>query len=153
MVKLSQTFVTYHNCGHIYMDGTRTIVPKNEKCVNPTYEPFWKKAIDVNNKTETRNELKYKRKAKLGYVRSYFKVVNNSKDFFQRSYFRSDEDSTLDDESLNNESLIANANTDQYLSTLEEETGDSLVIDENKSRDSFETQTNLISNTQNCNKQ
>ena len=82
MVKFSQTFAPYHNCRHFYLDGARTIVPKNGKCVNPTYEPFWKKAIDVNNKIETRNQLKYKTKAKFGYVRSYLQVVNNSKDFF-----------------------------------------------------------------------
>ena len=53
MVNFSQECVVYHGCGNGYLDGTRKIVPKNRKCLMPTYYPFWKKSIDVRNRAET----------------------------------------------------------------------------------------------------
>ena len=135
MGKLLEKSVNYHGCGSCYMDGTRKIVPKNRKCIQLTFEAFWKNTIDVNNKVEMRNRLKHKTKATFDNVKRYYKVVNNNSEKFRSSYFSSDENSTSDDESLNIKSLIENVNTDQYLSTSEDETGKNLVIDETKSRD------------------
>ena len=50
MEKLLETFVNYHGCGSFYMDGTRKIVPKNRKCIQLTFEAFWKNTIDVTTK-------------------------------------------------------------------------------------------------------
>ena len=49
MSKFSKTFVAYHGCGNCYQDGPNEIVPKNEKCIMQTYNPFWKKPMDVRN--------------------------------------------------------------------------------------------------------
>ena len=49
MSKFSKTFVAYHGCGNCYQDGPNKIVPKNEKCIMQTYNPFWKKPMDVRN--------------------------------------------------------------------------------------------------------
>ena len=66
MVNISQTFVTYHGCGNGYLDGTRTIVPKNTKCIRATYYPFWKKPIDVlNSRNKSANQIKTKGNKKL----------------------------------------------------------------------------------------
>ena len=60
MKKFSQNFIVYHGCGSCYYDGTNRIVAKNRRCINPTYNPFWKKTNDVRNEVETRAQLKLK---------------------------------------------------------------------------------------------
>ena len=62
MVNFSEKFVVYHGCDNGYLDGTRKIVPKNRKCIAPTYFSFGKKPIDVSNRVETRAQLKSKTK-------------------------------------------------------------------------------------------
>ena len=76
MVNISQTFVVYHGCGNGYLDGTRKIVPKNRKCIRPTYYPFWKKPIDVCNRVETRAQISLKPKATRDYVKRYMHYLN-----------------------------------------------------------------------------
>ena len=49
MSKFSKTFVACHGCGNCYQDGPNKIVPKNEKCIMQTYNPFWKKPMDIRN--------------------------------------------------------------------------------------------------------
>ena len=142
MVNFSQRFVVYHGCGNSYQDGTRKIVPKNRKCIAPTYYPFWKKPIDVRNKVETRAQLKVKTKATRNYQKRYMRFV----DVFSKDSFSSD-DFSSDEESLANNA----SNTEQNFSSDDEiywtikHTGEKLVIDENTDT----TQTNLISDTQN----
>ena len=63
MSTFSQTFVAYHGRGDCYQDGTNKIVPKNRRCIMQTYNPFWKKPMDVCNRVETRAQLKIKTKA------------------------------------------------------------------------------------------
>ena len=138
MVNFSQTFVVYHGCGNGYIDGTRKIVPKNRRCIVPTYYPFWKRPIDVRNKVETRAQLKVKTKATRNFQKGYMRFV----DVFSKNSFSSD-DFSSDDESLANNA----SNTEQNLSSDDEteNTGENLVIDENTDT----TQTNLISDTLN----
>ena len=142
MVNFSQTFVVYHGCGNGYIDGTRKIVPKNRRCIAPTYYPFWKRPIDVRNKVETRAQLKVKTKATRNYQKRYMQFV----DVFSKDSFSSD-DFSSDEESLANNA----SNTEQNFSSDDEiywtikHTGEKLVIDENTDT----TQTNLISDTQN----
>ena len=94
MVNSLQRFVVYHGCGNNYMDGTRNIVPKNRRCIAPTYYPFWKKPIDVRNKVETRAQLKVKAKATRNYQKRYMRFVDVfSKDSFSSDDFSSDEES------------------------------------------------------------
>ena len=111
MVNVLQTFVVYHGCGNGYLDGTRKIVPKNRKCIAPTYYPFWKKPIDVINRVETRAHLKSKTKVTRNYIKRYMRYV----DVFSRNSFTSDDFSddslTSDDESLANNA----SNTEQNL--------------------------------------
>ena len=97
IVNSLQRFVVYHGCGNNYMDGTRNIVPKNRRCIAPTYYPFWKKPIDVRNKVETRAQLKVKAKATRNYQKRYMRFV----DVFSKDSFSSD-DFSLDEESLAN---------------------------------------------------
>ena len=142
MVNFSQRFVVYHGCGNSYQDETRKIVPKNRKCIAPTYYPFWKKPIDVRNKVKTRAQLKVKTKATRNYQKRYMQFV----DVFSKNSFSSD-DFSSDEESLANNA----SNTEQSFSSDDEiywtikHTGEKLVIDENTDT----TQTNLISDTQN----
>ena len=142
IVNSLQRFVVYHGCGNNYMDGTRNIVPKNRRCIAPTYYPFWKKPIDVRNKVETRAQLKVKAKATRNYQKRYMRFV----DVFSKDSFSSD-DFSSDEESLANNA----SNTEQSFSSDDEiywtikHTGEKLVIDENTDT----TQTNLISDTQN----
>ena len=138
MVNFSQTFVVYHGCGNGYIDGTRKIVPKNRRCIAPTYYPFWKRPIDVRNKVETRAQLKVKTKATRNYQKRYMQFV----DVFSKDSFSSDDSSSYEKSLANNAS-----NTGQNLSSDDEteNTGENLVIDENTDT----TQTNLISDTLN----
>ena len=53
MVNISQTFVTYHGCGNVYLGVTRKVVPKIRKCIRATHYPFMKKPMDVRNRVET----------------------------------------------------------------------------------------------------
>ena len=124
------------------MDGTRKIVPKNRRCITPTYYLFWKKPIDVCNKIETRALLKITTKATRNYQKRYMQFV----DVFLKGSFSSD------DFSSDEESLADNAsNTEQNLSSDDEiywtikHTGEKLIIDEN----TYTIQSNLISDTQN----
>ena len=111
MVNVLQTFVVYHGCGNGYLDGTRKIVPKNRKCIAPTYYPFWKNPIDVINRVETRAQIKSKTKVTRNYIKRYMRYV----DVFSRNSFTSDDFSddslTSDDESLANNA----SNTEQNL--------------------------------------
>ena len=129
MGKFSQTFVAYHGCGNCYQDGTNAIIPKNRKCAMQTYNPFWKKPIDVCNRVETRAQLKTKTKASSEFQLRYQKWVNlYSKDNFTSSGFDSDSDSDPDSNiNSDNESLANNASeTEQNLS--DNETNDKLII-------------------------
>ena len=94
MVNISQTFVVYHCCGKNYLDGTREIVPKNWKCIKPTYYPFWKKPVDVRNTVEARAQIKLKPKATRDYVKSCMHYLN----VFSKEYFSSDDNLTSDSE-------------------------------------------------------
>ena len=138
MVNFSQRFVVYYGCGNSYQDGRGKIVPKNRKCIAPTYYTFWKRPIDVRNKVETRAQLKVKTKATRNYQKRYMQFV----DVFSKGSFSSD-DFSSDEESLANNA----SNTEQNLSSEDEteNTGENLVIDENTDT----TQTNLISDMQN----
>ena len=138
MVNFSQRFVVYHGCGNSYQDGRGKIVPKNRKCIAPTYYTFWKRPIDVRNKVETRTQVKVKTKATRNYQKRYMQFV----DVFSTDSFSSD-DFSSDEESVANNA----SNTEQNLSSDDEteNTGENLVIDENTDT----TQTNLISDMQN----
>ena len=129
MGKFSQTFVAYHGCGNYYQDSTNKIIPKNRKCAMQTYNPFWKKPIDVCNRVEIRAQLKTKTKASSEFQLRYQKWVNlYSKDSFTSSGFDSDSDSDPDSNiNSDNESLANNASeTEQNLS--DNETNDKLII-------------------------
>ena len=138
MVNFSQTFIFYHGCGNGYIDGTRKIVPKNRRCIVPTYYSFWKRPIDVRNKVEPRAQLKLKTKVTRNFRKRYMRFA----DVFSKDSFSSD-DFSSDDESLANNA----SNTEQNLSSDDEteNTGENLVINENTDT----TQTNSISDTQN----
>ena len=130
MVNISQTFVVYHGCGNGYLDGTRKIVPKNRKCIRPTYYPFWKKPIDVHNRVETRAQISLKPKATRDYVKRYMHYLN----VFSKEYFSSDDNLTSDDESITGNA----SDTEQNLSSEDEtiisntfNTREDLIIDEN----------------------
>ena len=129
-VNISQTFVVYHGCGNGYLDGTRKIVPKNRKCIRPTYYPFWKKPIDVRNRVETRAQISLKPKATRDYVKRYMHYLN----VFSKEYFSSDDNLTSDDESITGNA----SDTEQNLSSEDEtiisntfNTREDLIIDEN----------------------
>ena len=138
MVNFSQRFVVYHGCGNSYHNGIRELVPKNRKCIAPTYYPFWKRPIDVRNKIETRAQLKVKTKATGNYQKRDIQFV----DVFSKDSFSSDDSSSYEKSLANNAS-----NTGQNLSSYDEteNIGENLVIDE----DTDTTQTNLISDTLN----
>ena len=162
MVNISQTFVSYHDCGNGYLDGTRKIVSKNRKCIRTTHYPFWKKPIDVRNRVETRAQIQLKPKATKDYVKRYMHYLN----VFSKEYFSSDENLTSDDESntetSDEESIAGNAsNTEQNLSSEDETinpntstTGEDLIIDQNTVHEHEHplsctcTQTHLISKIQ-----
>ena len=85
------------------------------------------KPIDVRNKVETRAQLITKPKVTISYIKRYAKYLTV---FLKGGYFSSDKNLTSDDESVNNESTTANANTEQYLSSEDETIGENLIIDE-----------------------
>ena len=97
-----------------------------------TYNPFWKKPIDVHNKVQTTAQLKKKAKASANYQVRYHKWIQFiSKDSFTSSDFISDTDTDSNSHS-NSESdfglLINNASkTEQILSDNET---DKLIINE-----------------------
>ena len=125
MGKFSQTFVAYHGCGNDYQDGTNKIVPKNRRCIQQTYNPFWKKPSDVRNKVETRAQLKIKTKASRNFQPRYFKWINM---VASDEWNFSSEESDLESESDTDISLANNASkTEQNL--LDEKTNDKLIID------------------------
>ena len=110
MGKFSQKFVAYHGCGNCYQDGTNKIVPKNRRCIMQTYNPFWKKPIDVHNRVETRAQLKIETKASRKFQRRYQKWV----DSLTSDDWESDSDSESSDTDI---SLANNASeTEQNLS-------------------------------------
>ena len=132
MGRFSQTFVAYHDCGNCYQDGTNKIVPKNRRCIQQTYNPFWKKPSDVRNKVETRAQLKIKTKASRNFQRRYFKWLKMlDSEEWDRDILESDTDSDTDLETWESDSdtdisLANNASeTEQKLS--DEETKDKLV--------------------------
>ena len=56
---------------------------KKNRCYLKTYNPFWKKPIDVDNKVQTRARLKKKVKASPNYQVRYHKWIQFiSKDSF-----------------------------------------------------------------------
>lgn len=65
----SQNFVKYHGCGFFYHDGTKRIVSKGRKCICSSYEPFWKRPINVRNRVETRFQKSSKSLVNNEYVK------------------------------------------------------------------------------------
>ena len=133
MVKnFSQKFVVYHGCRAWYHDGTNKIVNKNQKCIHPTYEQFWKKPSNVHNKVETRAQIKLKSFVKNEYVRRYFRLINafdKNKGYFSSGYDSTDDESILPD---NKESKTENMNV---LTITQSNTRETLIIDENSASD------------------
>ena len=132
MGRFSQTFVACHGCGNCYQDGTNKIVPKNRRCIQQTYNPFWKKPGDVRNKVETRAQLKIKTKASRNFQRRYFKWLKMlDSEEWDRDIWESGTDSDTDLEIWESDSdtdisLANNAQkTEQKLS--DEETKGKLV--------------------------
>lgn len=148
--KFSQNFIVYHGCGSCYYDGTNRIVAKNRRCINPTYNPFWKKTNDVRNKFETRAQLKLKSIVTESYIKTYLKFIN---EFNKKGYFSSENEST-DDESTDdewiNEKSLNDSKTDAKLKTEQSNTGEDLLIDENINTNNIR-QTETVSDVQNPN--
>ena len=128
MSKFSQTFAAYHGCGNCYQDGPNKIVPKNEKCIMQTYNPFWKKPMDVRNWVETRAQLKRKTKASRKFQRRYYsdqKWVNSLTSWDNRDFtldWESGSDSESDislannaEQDLPDDRLIINTKTEKNL--------------------------------------
>ena len=110
-MKFSQKFVTYHGCGNCYLDGTNKLEQPNNRCFAPTYNPFWKRAEDSNNKIakSTRNQLQFKSFATRSYFSKYFEYLrrvgekNFKFDFPWKTDSDSDSDYSTDDESNSDE--------------------------------------------------
>ena len=97
MGRFSQTFAAYHGCGNSYQDDTNKIVPKNRKCIQQTYNLFWKKPGDICNKVETRAQRKIKTKASRNFQRRYFKWLKMlNSDEWDWDIWESDTDSDTD---------------------------------------------------------
>ena len=148
MKNYSQTFVQYHSCGNSYLDGTNMLIETGRRCATPTYNPFWKRPIDSNNKIakSTRNKLKIKSRAIRSYMLNYAKFVKNyHKNEYYDPYFidnneSSDTDSEISDNSSNDSTASNAIETEQNLTDTElnkpetEEnsmnlnTGDTLII-------------------------
>ena len=97
MKNFSQTFISYHGCGHCYLDGTNKLVPKNRKCIMLTNNPFWKNPIDTSNKIakSMRTQLKIKAKENRSYVKRYLKFAKalQGNKFEDYSDYRTDDES------------------------------------------------------------
>ena len=150
MKNYSQTFVQYHGCGSSCLDGTNMLIATGRRCTAPTYNPFWKRPTNVNNKIakSTRNKLKRKSRAFRSYMLDYAKFVKNfHKNEYYDPYFIDDNeslDTDTDSENLDiesNESAAGNPTeteqnlTDSELNKPETEeksmntnTGDTLII-------------------------
>ena len=136
MKNFSQMFVSYHGCGHCYLNGTNKLVPKGKKCIMPTNNPFRKNPVDTSNKIakSTRTQLKIKAKANRSYVKRYLKFLKA----FQENKFEDGSWSTdysTDDESngysSDNESISGNTTETEQNLTDNELTGENLIIEEN----------------------
>ena len=82
-MKFSQNFITHHGCGNCCIDGTNEIA--NTHCPKATFNPFWKRPIDVNTKIwkSARTQIKKKPYATKKYVKKYFRYLRfleNNKD-------------------------------------------------------------------------
>ena len=76
--KFSQRFVAYHGCENwSYQDGTNKIVPKGKKCIQQTYNPFWKHPREVRNRGQTRAQLNIKTRANKNFQCRYQKWLNS----------------------------------------------------------------------------
>ena len=75
MKHFSQNIINYHGCGACYLDGTNEIAKFG--CLNATFNPFWKRPIDVNNKVSksTRSRIKNKPHTTRKYVKKYFRYL------------------------------------------------------------------------------
>ena len=125
MDKFTQIFVVYHGCGNGYVDGTNKIVRKGRKCFAATFNPFWKRPIDVHNKVETKAQLKIKTKASR-----YRRFVNTClKDSFTSSDFNSDPYSNSD-RNADNESLANYTSETEKKLFSDDETNRKLIINE-----------------------
>lgn len=142
--KFSQNFIVYHGCGSCYYDGTNRIVAKNRRCINPTYNPFWKKTNDVRNKVETRAQLKLKSIVTESYIKTYLKFIN---EFNKKGYFSSENESTGDE---SGEKSLNDSKTDAKLKTEQSNTGEDLLSDENINKNDIR-QTETVSDVQNPN--
>ena len=124
------------------------LIETGRRCATPTYNPFWKRPIDSNNKIakSTRNKLNKKSRAIRRYMLNYAKFVKNyHKNEYYDPYFidnneSSDTDSEISDNSSNDSTASNATETEQNLTDTElnkpetEEnsmnlnTGDTLII-------------------------
>ena len=80
----------YHSCGLSYEDGTVAPISKNGGCSNPIAYPFWEEVGDVNNRVQTRNQIRNTRPAYQSYILNYFtekKIRNNEKRWLTSEHF------------------------------------------------------------------
>ena len=63
---------SYRSCGLFYEDGTIAPISKNGGCSNPIVYPFWEEVGDVNNRVQTRNQIRNTRPAYRNYILNYF---------------------------------------------------------------------------------
>lgn len=47
---------SFHGCMQKNKDGSNRIIEKGSWCLSPTTSPFWKKAVDVPFKINTRSQ-------------------------------------------------------------------------------------------------
>ena len=64
----------YHGCKLRNEDGTNILINKRERCIYPTYSPFWKDTKDVTNRVLTRLQ---KKRQTIASLRDQYVYFNN----------------------------------------------------------------------------
>ena len=58
MKNFSQSIIAYHGCGTCYLDGTNAVAKFG--CSNATFNPFWKRPVDLNKNYKNQQDHKLK---------------------------------------------------------------------------------------------
>ena len=62
---------SFHGCMQKNKDGSNRIIEKSSWCLSPTTSPFWKKAVDVPFKINTRSQENKKQLVKRAEFSRY----------------------------------------------------------------------------------
>ena len=88
MTDIRESDKIYHKCFNKNKDRTNKLIKKGEKCLTPTYSPFWKSPWDFPNGVRTRSQEKKQKKITTKKFIKCFQNIENIQWWLTARFYR-----------------------------------------------------------------